>query len=109
MAKTVSVVVSDDLDGSLDAQTITFGFDAATYEIDLTKKNRARLDQVLSPYVTAARRVSRGRARASVSRQGGPRTDRTAVRAWAREQGLQVSERGRISAEVIAQYEAARS
>ena len=107
MAKTVSVVVTDDLDGSPNANTVTFGFDGVTYEIDLAKKNKSKLERDFAPYIEAARRVSRPRGRVSASRQPGPRIDRAAVRAWAKEQGLKVSERGRLSAEVMEQYEAA--
>jgi len=106
MAKTVAVVMTDDLDGSPAAATVMFGIDGVTYEIDLSEKNRARLDRELSPYITAGRRLTRSRRRASSGRPPGPRADRAAVRAWARDNGLRVSERGRISAEVISQYEA---
>jgi hypothetical protein len=102
MATTVSIVITDDLDGSADAQTVRFGFDGVSYEIDLGEKNRAKLEKSVAPYVRAARRTSRSRRPAS-SRQVGPR-----IRSWAKENGLKVSERGRISAEVIQQYEAAQ-
>jgi Spy/CpxP family protein refolding chaperone len=105
MARTLSVVTTDDLDGSADALTVTFGLDRVTYEIDLSEKNRAKLHNAFAPYMQAARRVSHSR-RPSTARQAGPRTDRAAVRAWAKENGLKVSERGRISAEVMQQYEA---
>lgn len=107
MASTVAVVVTDDLDGSPDAETVTFGFNGVTYEIDLSEHNRARLERDVAPYIAASRRVSRGRTRSGGGRSAGPRVDRAAVRAWAKESGLKVSERGRISAEVISQYEAA--
>jgi Lsr2 len=106
MAKTVAVVMTDDLDGSPAAGTLMFGIDGVTYEIDLNEKNRARFERELSPYIAAGRRVTRSRRRASSGRPPGPRADRAAVRAWARDNGLRVSERGRISAEVISQYEA---
>ncbi len=106
MAKSVSVIITDDLDGSEDAETVSFGFDGVTYEIDLGKKNRARLEKALAPFVEAGRRVPGGGRRRG-SRPGGSRADRGAVRAWARAAGLQVSERGRISADIMRQYEAA--
>ncbi|MGH3303362.1 MAG: histone-like nucleoid-structuring protein Lsr2 [Streptosporangiaceae bacterium] len=106
MAKTVAVVLTDDLDGSPAAGTVMLGIDGVTYEIDLSERNRARLERELGPYVAAGRRVTRGRRRASSGRPPGPRADRAAVRAWARDNGLSISERGRISAEVISQYEA---
>jgi hypothetical protein len=106
MAKTIAVVMSDDLDGSPAAGTVMFGIDGVTYEIDLSEKNRARLERELAPYVAAGRRVRRSQRRATSSRQPGPRADGAAVRAWAKDNGLRVSERGRISADVISQYEA---
>jgi hypothetical protein len=102
MAKTVSVVVSDDIDGSPNAEPVTFGLDGVTYEIDLGKKNRTRLERDFAPYIEAGRRISRVRA----ARPTAQRVDRAAVRVWANEHGLKVSERGRISAAVMEQYEA---
>jgi hypothetical protein len=106
MAKTVSVVVTDDLDGSPDAETVAFGFDGHSYEIDLGKKNRARLQKSLQPFMEAGRRTAVRRT-AKAPRAAGSRIDRAAVRAWAAGQGLKVSERGRISAEVMTRYAAA--
>jgi hypothetical protein len=107
MASIVSVVVNDDIDGSPNAETVTFSFDGVTYEIDLAEGNRARLDNAVAPYVAAARRVGRRRGRTSQGRPNAARVDRAAVRSWAKAQGLKVSERGRISSEVMQQYEAA--
>jgi len=107
MSKNVSVVVTDDLDGSAGAQTVTFGFDGVSYEIDLGAENRAKLEGAFAPFISAGRKVSRTARRRSGTRPSGPSVDRAAVRAWAREAGLNVSERGRISAEVMSQYEAA--
>ena len=106
MAKTVSVVVTDDLDGSPDAETVAFGIDGLSYEIDLGKKNRAKLEKSLQPFMDAGRKTAQRRA-AKPARAGGSRTDRAAVRTWAAGQGLKVSERGRISAEVMSKYDAA--
>lgn len=106
MATTVSVLVSDDLDGSPDAQTVQFGLDGVSYEIDLAEKNRTKLDKAMAPYIDAARRVGRRPARTG-TRSSAARGDRAAVRTWAKEHGLAVSERGRISTDVMRQYEAA--
>jgi len=106
MSRNVSVVITDDLDGAEGADTVRFALDGVNYEIDLSDANRARLEGDLAPFITAARRPSRdGRRRAG--RSGAASVDRAAVRAWAREAGLNISERGRISAEIIRQYEAA--
>ena len=109
MAKTTVTSVTDDIDGSANAETLTFGYSGATYEIDLSKKNAAALDKLLKPYIDAARKVSgnnkrsaaKGRIRRSV------KLDLGAVRAWATENGFTVAGRGRISADVIEAYNAA--
>src|ERR1700727_3905293 len=106
MAKTVSVVITDDLDGSPDAETVAFGFDGHSSEIDPGKKNPAKLQKSLQPFMDAGRKSSQ-RKTAKAPRAAGSRVDRAAVRAWAAEQGLKVSERGRISAEVMSKYDAA--
>lgn len=101
------MIITGDLDGSEHAETVSFGFDGATCGIDLGKKNRSRLRRVLAPFIEAGRRApcsSRGRG---ASRPGGSPADRSAVRAWAGAAGLKVSERGRISAGVMRQYDAA--
>ncbi len=107
MAKTVNVVITDDLDGSTDAETVAFTFEDQSYEIDLGKKNIAAFSESIQPFMEAGRRTAhRGGARAG---RGGTRSrnDNTAVRAWAAEQGLKVSQRGRISAEIVSKYDAA--
>jgi hypothetical protein len=107
MSKRVSVIITDDLDGSENAETVSFGFDGVTYEIDLGKKNRARLEKALAPFIEAGRRAPRSGRRGGASRPGGSPADRSAVRAWARAAGLKVSERGRISADIMRQHDAA--
>ena len=62
MAKTVSVVISDDLDGSPDAETVSFGFDGHSYEIDLGKKNLAKLEKSLQPFMEAGRKTAARKA-----------------------------------------------
>lgn len=53
MSKRVSVIITDDLDGSGNAETVSFGFDGVTYEVDLGKKNRTRLEKALAPFIEA--------------------------------------------------------
>lgn len=106
MAKTVNIVVTDDVDGSPAAGTVSFTFNGQEYEIDLSEKNRGRLEKSLQPFIEAGRRTTHRRA-ARAARPAGPRIDGAAIRAWAAGQGLQVSERGRISAEVMSKYDAA--
>lgn len=99
-----SVIISDDIDGSGNAETVTFGINGTAYEIDLAPKNLAKLEKALAPYVEAGRRIS-ARSRRPVARRATGH-DNAAIRAWAKSKGLKVSERGRISADVIGQYEA---
>jgi hypothetical protein len=106
MSKSVSVIITDDLDGSQNAETVLFGLDGVTYEVDLGKKNRARFQKSLQPFMETGRRVTQRRT-AGASRGTGSGPGRAAVRAWAAGQGLKVSERGRISAEVMSRYDAA--
>ena len=110
MAQKVQVVLIDDIDGGEATDTVTFGLDGATYEIDLSEQNAAQLRDALAHWVGNARRVS-GRASRPSGRRGGgassSSSDTTAIRAWAKENGYKVSERGRISAEVQEAYAAA--
>ena len=112
MAQKVNIVLVDDLDGTEATETVTFGLDGTTYEIDLNDANAAALREALSGYVGHARKVSsarRGGAGGGSRRSsgGGSGVDTKAVREWARANGHQVSERGRVPASVIAAYEAA--
>lgn len=97
------VIVTDDLDGTEGARTYRFAWQDAAYEIDLSDAHRDELLRALAPYVDAARRVRGGRATAS-SRGGGE--DRAAVRAWARENGHEISDRGRIPATALEAFRA---
>src|SRR5579859_1589279 len=103
MAKVVSTVTTDDLDGSAAAQAVSFSLDGSAYEIDLASANRERLQKALQPFMDAGRRVGRKKA---VRKGTGP-ADAAAVRSWAQGQGLDVAERGRISADLVGKYNAA--
>lgn len=104
VAQRVHIVLEDDLDGSTADETVMFGLDGTSYEIDLTTAHAARLRDALAQYVGAARRVaSRGPRRAARSRTaGGPSP--SDVRDWARASGFEVSDRGRVPAEVRTAY-----
>jgi hypothetical protein len=110
MAKTV--VTTDDIDGSPNAETVTFSFDGRSFEIDLSKKSRTALEKALKPYIDAGRSVGGRATRGSGNGRGRSRRsgslDLAAVRAWAAENGITVSDRGRISASVLEQYQAAQ-
>jgi nucleoid-associated protein Lsr2 len=106
VAQKVTVVLDDDLTGGPADQTIRFAFDGTDYEIGLNAKNAAALRKKVAPYIEHARRAGRassgrpGRTAANRQRSGD-------IRAWAKEHGLAVSERGRIPATVVEQYRAA--
>lgn len=113
MARRIVHQLVDDLDGSLlevgEGETVLFSLDGIAYEIDLTEENARALREVLSPYVAAARSVStpRGGSSRKSSRAASPQRDLAAVRAWARSNGHQVSERGRVPASILEAYDAA--
>ena len=122
MAQRVNVVLVDDIDGSDAAETVTFGLDGVQYEVDLSEENADKLRDALALYIGHGRR-SGGRRRGSSSsasgrRSGGGRSggrsgavagapSAAEIRAWARENGWDVPERGRVSAEVREAYAAA--
>ncbi len=107
MAQKVQVILLDDLDGGTADETVGFSLDGVAYEIDLSSDNAGKLRDALAPFVGAARRAGgrRGRTRAAASSRA--RSDTTAVREWARGQGLKVSDRGRIPSDILAKYEEA--
>jgi hypothetical protein len=108
LARLVMTHLVDDIDGEHAAETVAFSYRGADYEIDLSAREAAALDEFLAPYLASARRVRskppppRRRA-AKSSASAGPRE----VRAWAKDQGIAVSDRGRISAAVMRQYQEA--
>lgn len=107
MAQKVHIVLVDDLDDSEATETVSFGLDGTAYEIDLNDKNAAALRDALAGYVGHARKVgsSTRRARKSGSSSNGPSAKD--VREWARANGHDVPDRGRVSAEVRTAYDAA--
>lgn len=108
MAQIREVRLVDDLDGSQGTETVNFALDGRSLEIDLNEANAARLRDVLAPYVAAARRAGSATVSQSRSRRGTGAADRkvnAAVREWARNQGMKVSERGRIPSDVIEAYQ----
>jgi Lsr2 len=109
VAQRVVVQLTDDIDGKPAAETVSFGLDGRSFEIDLSERNARALRKDLAPWVASARRVSgrrsRGTARGGNGAGGG--VDPKAVRAWAASNGIEVSPRGRISSEVLDKYRAA--
>lgn len=110
MAQKVQIILEDDIDGGVADQTISFGFDGTSYEIDLSEVNAQKMRDALAPYLTHGRKVSarttqrRGSRAGSGGNNGG--SSAKEIRAWARENGHTVPERGRIPAEIREAYEA---
>jgi nucleoid-associated protein Lsr2 len=106
MAQRVSVELEDDLDGSPADETLRFGIGGSEYEIDLSKKNASKFRRQIAPYIEHARKAGRGQRRRP-ARTASSRERSGDIRAWAKGHGIAVSERGRIPASVVQQYQAA--
>src|SRR3954447_8154150 len=106
MAQRVQVVLEDDYDGGSADETVTFALDGAEYEIDLSAKNAGRLRDALAPWVGHARKTGGRRKRGTKASSGTSTSD---MRAWAQENGYEVSSRGRVSAEIRDAYDRAYS
>jgi hypothetical protein len=116
MARKIVHQLVDDLDGTVlevgEGDTVLFSLDGTAYEIDLTDDNAASLRDALAPYISAARPISRagGSAPSAAGQRKRRRTgqkDYTAIRAWAKDNGYDISERGRVPANVLEAYDAA--
>lgn len=106
MAQRVNVVLIDDLDGSEAAETVRFSLDGTNYAVDLSEAHANELRDLLAPYVGVARKLSGQRRMARRAAANGE-PNPADVRTWARENGHEVSSRGRIPAEVLQAYAAA--
>jgi hypothetical protein len=111
VAQKVQVLLVDDIDGGEADETVTFALDGKTYEIDLTTANADKLRGLLDPYVKGGRRTGgraaggRGKARAA----SGGSQDTAQIRAWAKENGYEVNDRGRVPASIREAYEKANA
>ncbi len=108
MAQRVQVLLVDDLDGGEATETVSFALDGVTYEIDLSQDNAAKLRDNFSQWTGHARRSGGRKIAGRRSAAGGTaRKDLNAIREWGRQNGFQVSDRGRVSGELQAAYERA--
>lgn len=105
MARKTVIELVDDINGGQADETVTFGLDGVTYEIDLSEENATRLRADFDAWVGHARRAGGRRQRGSRSSSGSS-AEIAAIRQWARENGYEVSDRGRISARVREAYAA---
>jgi hypothetical protein len=115
MAKQVITVLTDDLEGGDADRTVEFGLDGVNYTIDLSEKNAGKLRKALDPYLDKAVRLGRGTVHGRLASRGGvgqpARADRDqnqAIREWAKKNGHEVSDRGRIPTAVVEAFHSAR-
>ena len=109
MAQKIQTLFIDDLDGSAAEGTVRFGLDGTEYEIDLNEEHAKALRDALAPYVSAARRASGGTRRPgrTARRASANGLNTTEVREWAKAQGMDVKDRGRVPAELVVKFKAA--
>ena len=112
MAQKITTLFIDDIDGGQAAGTVRFALDGTEYEIDLNDKHSEELRSALGKYVTHARKVGGGARRAGrvagrASRGAGSTLNTTEIRNWARENGFDIKDRGRVPADLVAKYQAA--
>ncbi|MEU7906353.1 Lsr2 family protein [Actinoplanes sp. NPDC049118] len=115
MAKQVITLLTDDLDGSEADRTVEFGLDGVNYTIDLSEKNAGKLRKILDPYLAVAARGGRGTTtgaatsrRAAAQPQRVNRDQNQAIREWAKKNGHEVSDRGRIPTAVVDAFHSKR-
>ena len=113
MARETFTRLVDDIDGGEAHETVRFGLDGQSYEIDLSSKNANKLRTALGPYLESGNRLS-GRSGAAVGRRRGTGTARAdreqnqAIRDWAIRKGFEVAPRGRIRQEIVDEYHRTR-
>ena len=112
MAQVTEVRLVDDLDGGDADETVKFALDGVQYEIDLSEKNAGKLRELFDPYIQAGSKVGRGgvvvggRAARGRGSAAADREQNKAIRAWAKKEGRDISDRGRIPQEIVDEYHA---
>jgi Lsr2 len=109
VAQKIQTLFIDDLDGSEAEGTVRFALDGAEYEIDLNSAHAQALRDALAPFVSAARRAGGGARRPARGGRRAPASglNTTEVREWAKAQGIEVKDRGRVPAELVVKFKAA--
>src|ERR1700722_17599383 len=107
VAQKITTLFIDDIDGGPAEGTVRFSLDGTEYEIDLNAKHSEELRSALGKYATHARKVG-GAARRG-GRGAASAQNTTEIRNWARENGIDIKDRGRVPADVVAKYQAATS
>jgi len=104
MAQRIQTLLIDDLDGGEAAGTVRFALDGTEYEIDLSAAHSDELRKALERYIAHARRTGGTARGAARSRRTGAAVDTAKVREWAKGQGIEVKDRGRVPAGIVEQY-----
>ena len=107
MAQSVQIILEDDLEGGEADETVQFSLDGKDYEIDLSTANAEKLREALRPYAAAGRKAGSTQNRSTGARASKSDPDTAKIRAWAKENGHEVSDRGRIHQSVKDAYYAA--
>jgi hypothetical protein len=107
MAQRVQIILEDDYDGGEATETVAFALDGVEYEIDLSSENASKLRDELAGWIGHARKVG-GRRKRPTGKAAAP-SSTSEIRAWALENGHEVSSRGRVSSEVREAYEKAHA
>ena len=108
MAQKVKIILMDDIDGGEADETVRFGLDGVQYEIDLSEANASGLRSTLAQYVGAARRSNSSKQQRSSAPAASRNQEAAQIREWAKENGYNVSARGRINSEIVEAYRAAQ-
>ena len=112
VAQKITTLFIDDIDGGAAEGTVRFALDGTEYEIDLNAQHSEELRSALGKYVTHARKVGGaarrgGRVAGRAGRGAGSTLNTTEIRNWARENGYDIKDRGRVPADLVAKYQAA--
>ncbi len=107
MAQRVQVLLVDDIDGREARETVSFGLDGVSYEIDLSEDNAGKLRTQLATWIGHARRSGGRKITGRRPGSGPSRQDLNEIRQWGRANGFQVSDRGRVSRELQEAYDRA--
>jgi hypothetical protein len=109
MAQKIQTLFIDDLDGSPAEGTVRFALDGAHYEIDLNAAHAEELRTALARYTKAARKVTGASRRPtrSTAKAAANGFSTTEIRDWAKANGFDIKERGRVPADVVAKFRSA--
>jgi hypothetical protein len=109
MAQKVQTLFVDDIDGTEAEGTVRFGLDGTHYEIDLNADHAGELRSIIAPYAKAGRKVTSAARRSAQSRGKAAANgfSTTEVRDWAKANGVEIKDRGRVPADVINRFRAA--